>query len=77
LGGPHVARLSAANNMCGNFGAAAFPIAVPWLLHHAGGWNAVLVGFGALYIIAAVFWLMIRTNVSLFHAESPQPTRPM
>jgi hypothetical protein len=35
---------------------------VPWLLAHAGGWNAVLGGFGALYIIAAVFWAFIRTE---------------
>ena len=62
LGGRHVATVSAMNNMCGNFGAAVFPMAVPWLLHHAGGWNAVLGGFGVLYIIAAVFWLMIRTE---------------
>lgn len=62
MGGPHVATISATTNMCGNLGAAAFPIAVPWLLHHAGGWNAVLGGFGALYIIAAIFWLMIRNT---------------
>lgn len=66
LGGPHVATVSATANMCGNLGAAAFPVAVPWLLAHAGGWNAVLGGFGALYIIAAVFWLLIRANSSLF-----------
>ncbi|MDZ4287956.1 MAG: hypothetical protein U0984_08350, partial [Prosthecobacter sp.] len=68
LGGPHVATVIATTNMCGNFGAAAFPIAVPWLLHHAGGWNAVLGGFGALYIIAAIFWLMIRTNGCVFES---------
>ncbi len=62
LGGPHVATVSATANMCGNLGAAAFPIAVPWLLAHAGGWNAVLGGFGALYIIAAVFWLMMKAE---------------
>jgi len=66
LGGPHVATVSATANMCGNLGAAAFPIAVPWLLANAGGWNAVLGGFGALYIIAAVFWLLIRANSSIF-----------
>ncbi len=66
FGGPHVATVSATANMCGNLGAAAFPVAVPWLLAHAGGWNAVLGGFGALYIIAAVFWLLIRANSSLF-----------
>jgi ACS family glucarate transporter-like MFS transporter len=62
LGGPHVATVSATANMCGNLGAAAFPIAVPWLLAHAGGWNAVLGGFGALYIVAAVFWLMMKAE---------------
>jgi nitrate/nitrite transporter NarK len=62
LGGPHVATVSATANMCGNLGAAAFPIAVPWLLAHAGGWNAVLGGFGALYIIAAAFWLMMKAE---------------
>ncbi len=62
IGGPHVATLSATTNMCGNLGAAAFPILVPWLLAHAGGWNAVLAGFGALYIIAAVLWLLIRNE---------------
>ncbi len=66
LGGPHVATVSATANMFGNLGAAAFPIAVPWLLANAGGWNAVLGGFGALYIIAAVFWLLIRANSSIF-----------
>jgi len=66
LGGPHVATVSATANMCGNLGAAAFPIVVPWLLANAGGWNAVLGGFGSLYIIAAVFWLMIRANGSIF-----------
>ena len=62
VGGEHAATVSATTNMCGNFGAAVFPMAVPWLLHHAGGWNAVLGGFGALYIIAAVFWLMIKSG---------------
>jgi ACS family D-galactonate transporter-like MFS transporter len=66
LGGSHVATVSAANNMCGNFGAAVFPMLVPWLLRHVGGWNVVLMCFGALYIVAAVFWLMIRRNDSLF-----------
>lgn len=64
LGGPHVAAVSAVTNMCGNFGAASFPLAVPWLLAHAGGWNAVLGAFGALYIVGAVFWL-------LMHVEKP------
>ena len=66
MGGAHVASVSATTNMCGNFGAAAFPLAVPWLLHHAGGWNAVLTGFGVLYVIAAVFWLLLKTEGNVF-----------
>lgn len=65
LGGPHVATVSATANMSGNLGAAAFPIVVPWLLANAGGWNAVLAGFASLYVIAAVFWFLIRAKGSL------------
>jgi MFS family permease len=69
LGGPHVATVSATANMSGNLGAAAFPIVVPWLLANAGGWNAVLAGFASLYVIAAVFWFLIRANGSLFEGK--------
>ncbi len=65
-GGPHAGTLSAITNMCGNFGAATFPILVPWLIANAGGWDAVLIGFGTLYIVAAMLWLMMRSNGSLF-----------
>jgi len=65
LGGPHVAAVSAVTNMCGNFGAASFPLVVPWLLAHAGGWNAVLGAFGALYVVGAVFWLLMRVEKPL------------
>lgn len=69
LGGPHVATVSATANMSGNLGAAAFPIVVPWLLANAGGWDAVLAGFASLYVIAAVFWFLIRTKGSLFEGR--------
>jgi ACS family glucarate transporter-like MFS transporter len=62
LGGTNVAAVSAVTNMCGNFGAASFPLAVPWLLAHAGGWNAVLTAFGALYVVGAVFWLLMKVE---------------
>ncbi len=62
LGGTNVAAVSAVTNMCGNFGAASFPLAVPWLLANAGGWNAVLAAFGALYIVGAVFWLLMKVE---------------
>ena len=52
--------VSAMTNMCGNVGAASFPIVVPWLIAHAGGWDAVLVGFGTIYIVAAMLWARVK-----------------
>jgi sugar phosphate permease len=60
FGGPHAGTVSAITNMCGNFGAASFPIVVPWLIAHAGGWDAVLVGFGTIYIVAAMLWVRVK-----------------
>jgi hypothetical protein len=31
-----------------------------------GRWDIVLVGFGALYIAAAVFWLLLNPNGTIF-----------
>lgn len=61
-GGSQTATWSAITNMCGNFGAASFPILVPWLIAHAGGWDAVLFAFGGIYIIATLFWAFIRSE---------------
>ena len=58
--GSHVATVNATMNMMGNFGAWMFPIAVPWLLARFGNWDAVLVVFGALYVIGALFWLLLK-----------------
>jgi ACS family glucarate transporter-like MFS transporter/ACS family D-galactonate transporter-like MFS transporter len=60
IGGEHVATLSALNNMCGNLGAAAFPLVVPVLLRSSGGWDAVLNVFVGLYFVASVAWLLMR-----------------
>ena len=60
MGGLHVATVNATMNMMGNFGAWAFPVVVPWLLARFGNWDAVLVVFGALYIVGALFWLLLK-----------------
>lgn len=62
FGGSHSATWSAITNMCGNLGAASFPILVPRLIAHGGGWDAVLGAFGALYIVAAALWLLLRSG---------------
>ena len=60
MGGTHVATVNATVNMTGNLGAWAFPIVVPWLLAHFGNWDAVLVVFGTLYVVGALFWLFVK-----------------
>jgi hypothetical protein len=66
-----VTPVFATMNMVGNFGAALFPMIVPpfrrmiqyncELLDLFGGnsWNAVLVLFGIIYVLAALCWLMV------------------
>src|SRR5262245_49427389 len=66
MGGAHVATVNATMNMMGNFGAWAFPIAVPWLLTRFGNWDAVLVVFGALYVMGALFWLLLKPEGTIF-----------
>ncbi len=59
LGGAHVAALSALANMCGNFGAAALPLAVPYLIRGPGGWDTVLKVFAGLYLVACTAWILV------------------
>jgi ACS family glucarate transporter-like MFS transporter/ACS family D-galactonate transporter-like MFS transporter len=66
MGGSHVATVNATMNMMGNLGAWAFPIAVPWLLVRFGSWDAVLVVFGALYVVGAGFWLLLKPEGTVF-----------
>jgi ACS family glucarate transporter-like MFS transporter len=62
MGGDHVAPVMSMMNMSGNLGAALFPLAVPWLLSATGSWNAVLLGFGGLYVVAAACWCMLKAD---------------
>ncbi|MGE0378938.1 MAG: MFS transporter [Planctomycetaceae bacterium] len=78
MGGRHVASVFAVMNMSGNFGAALLATVVPWfraalddspeLLEMFGGnsWNAVLVLFGVMYVLAAGCWLLLRAEGSVF-----------
>ncbi len=83
MGGRHVASVFAIMNMAGNLGAALLATVVPQfrrlvdespqLLRLSGGnsWNAVLVLFGVMYLLAAACWLMLRTEESVFKDDSP------
>jgi sugar phosphate permease len=78
MGGRHVAAFFSTMNMVGNVGAGLLPWLVPkfkaWLevrpglLSLVGGdsWNGVLFLFAAMYLAAALCWLLLRTNGSVF-----------
>jgi ACS family glucarate transporter-like MFS transporter len=62
LGGAHVPRVYATMNMCGNVGAAAFPVIVPHLTSHTGNWQIVLFLFAAIYVAAGICWFAFDTE---------------
>ncbi len=62
MGGHHVAPVMSMMNMSGNLGAALFPLAVPWLQSATGSWDAVLLGFGGLYMAGALCWAMLKVE---------------
>ncbi|MBX7210586.1 MAG: MFS transporter [Verrucomicrobiaceae bacterium] len=66
MGGEHVAAVNSVMNMCGNFGAMLFPLVVPHLLKQTGSWDAVLVSFGCLYIVAMLCWWLIKPDGTVF-----------
>ncbi|MBX3439765.1 MAG: MFS transporter [Planctomycetaceae bacterium] len=88
LGGRHVASVFATMNMAGNFGSALLSTLVPQfrqlinrspaLLEFFDGnsWNAVLVLFGTMYLLAALCWLPLREHGSVFDESSPSEALP-
>lgn len=67
VGGRHVPAVFSTMNMCGNIGAAAFPLLVPLFLDATGeNWNLVLFLFVGLYVLAAVFWLLADAGKPIF-----------
>ena len=80
MGGQHVPTVNSVMNMCGNFGAMLLPLVVPWLLQATGSWNAVLFGFGGLYVAAALCWCCLKPEGTVFAQGWPRhdanPVRP-
>lgn len=66
MGGRHLAKLFSCMNMCGNLGAALFTFGTPWILRYTNSWDAVVLTFGALWIGAGIFWLLLNPNGHVF-----------
>lgn len=56
MGGRHVTTVFSFMNMCGNVGAAIFPVVVP-MVTAAGGWGSVLFMFAGIYVAASLCWI--------------------
>ncbi len=62
IGGRNVSQIFGLMNMSGNFAAAACPVLVGWLFERVENWNLVLLLFAGVYVLGAVFWLLIDPN---------------
>lgn len=84
MGGDHVTPVFGAMNMVGNFGAGLLAWYVPYfrtsieescdLISLSGGnsWNVVLVLFALMYLLAAMFWLFLKTDGTVFDSNDNQ-----
>jgi len=65
FGGRHVATVFSAMNMCGNFGAALFPITAAWLVEFSGNWNLLIFLFAGIMTVDAVCWALLNPRGTL------------
>ena len=66
FGGRHVATVFSSMNMCGNIGAALFPITAGWLVARTGDWNLMLFLFAGIMAVDAVCWAFLNPKGTLF-----------
>jgi sugar phosphate permease len=69
LGGRRVATVFSVMNMCGNFGATLFPLAIGWLVHKTGNWDLVLFIFAGIFALDAVCWALLNPKEPLFEGD--------
>jgi MFS family permease len=71
FGGRHVATVFSTMNMCGNMGAALFPVTAGWLVAQTGNWNLILFLFAGVMAIDALCWALLNPQGTLFgdHSE--------
>lgn len=69
LGGRRVATVFSVMNMCGNFGATLFPLAIGWLVHKTGNWDLVLFIFAGIFALDAVCWALLNPKEPLFEGN--------
>jgi MFS transporter, ACS family, D-galactonate transporter len=73
FGGQHTGVVFSAMNMCGNIGAALFPLLAGELVTQTNNWNLVLVMFAGIMFLDAVCWAVLNPKGTLFHDDHPSP----
>lgn len=66
LGGTRVATVFASMNMCGNVGAAIFPLAIGWAVAQTGSWSIAILAFATLFALDAILWALLNPKRPLF-----------
>jgi sugar phosphate permease len=66
LGGRRVATIFSVMNMCGNIGAAVFPVVVGALVQRSGNWNLMLFVFAGIFAVDAICWALLNPKAPLF-----------
>lgn len=69
FGGSMVATVFGTMNMCGNLGAALFPVTAGWLVRETGNWNIILFFFAGIMAIDAVCWALLNPKGTLSDAS--------
>jgi MFS family permease len=81
FGGRRVATIFSIMNMCGNLGAAIFPLVVGWLVKgstpSASQWDLVIWLFAGILAIDAVIWGLLNPKGTLFNDHNqPKEQEP-
>ncbi len=66
FGGRQVATVFSVMNMCGNIGAAMFPLTAGWLATRTGNWNLMLFLFAGIMAVDAICWAFLNPQGTLF-----------
>ena len=74
LGGKQVTTVFSTMNMCGNFGAMLFPVAVGWLVSASGNnWHLALFLFAGVMAAAASLWtVLVAPGPSIGEKDAPR-----
>jgi len=76
FGGKRVATVFSCMNMCGNIGAALFPITAGWLVVQTGNWNLILLLFAGIMAVDSVCWALLNPTGTLFEEQAETSVTP-